>query len=63
MKHKIRILLEVDGVQTPILFHRYDDEKQEHTHVEDPQLTEHMNNVDDAVRTALGRVPGFAISP
>lgn len=54
----IRILLEVDGKQTPILFHRY--EGGQAIKVEDPQYTHHMNNVDDAVRDALDAI-GFQI--
>ncbi len=50
-KRKIRILLEVDGVQTPIMFYRYDGEDSE-----DPQLTHHMNNVQDAVKAALQNI-------
>lgn len=48
---RVRILLEIDGIQTPILFHRHENGKA--CRVEDPQLTHHMNNVDDAVRDSL----------
>lgn len=51
-KNKMRILLEVNGVATPILFHSLD-EKRQPIKVEDPQLSCHMNNIDDAIRTAL----------
>lgn len=53
-KHRIRILLEIDGVPTPISFPASGaggTEPGEPT--EDPQLTYHLNNVDDAVRAAL----------
>lgn len=60
-KNKMRILIEVDGIQTPILFYRWDNDKKESTLVDDPQLTHHMNNIDDAIRTAIYNIPDFEV--
>lgn len=54
MANKIRVLIEVDGVQTPVLFSKL--EGANVTQTEDVQQTIHLNNVDDAVRDALAAV-------
>lgn len=50
-KRRFRLILEVDGKQKTIFFHRF--YNQHVTQVDDPQYTHHMNNIDDAVRKAL----------